>query len=232
MHYIRIRYILISILWLLTSHVYAETIYVIDELKIGLHQDRTVDSPIIKLVPSGTALTVIERDNDLVHVQESEGVSGWINSKYVINEKPGKARVNELEKEIELLKSGTGTNTASADSAAQKELEQQLNSERLKNGDLQAQLADLKASIANIDSSDAFLADIETLKNENEQLRSQLQSSGIEAQTDTTNSIDSFSLGNWKQKTTALIIVLIIGMVAGAFILDYLNRRRHGGFRV
>ena len=232
MHNIRIHYILVSMLWLLTGIAHAETIYVIDELKIGLHQDRTVDSPIIKLIPSGTALTVIERDNNLVHVQESEGVRGWINSKYVLTEKPGKARVNELEKEIELLKSAAGANTSSNDVSAQKQLEQQLNSERLKNGDLQAQLADLKARIANIDNSDAFLADIDKLKNENEQLRSQLQSSGIEAQTDASNVMNSFSLEGWKQKATAFIIALIIGMVAGAFILDHLNRRRHGGFRV
>jgi SH3 domain protein len=241
---IKINYILISMLWLLTAIVHAETIYVIDELKIGLHEDRTIDSPIMKLVPSGTQLSVIERDNDLIHVQEPEGVRGWINSKYVINEKPGKVRFNELEienknlqKEIESLKSITtdaeNAITPGKGTDAQKELEQQLKSERLKVGELQAHLTDLKSKIGNIDNSDKFLADIEQLKQENKLLISQLESSGIEVRADMGSSNNNFvSDMNWKQITITFVIVFIIGMAGGFFILDYLGRRRHGGFRV
>ncbi len=225
----KIRIILISMLWLLASVAQAEIVYVIDELKIGLHENATINSPIMKLVPSGTELTVIERNDDLVHVEEPEGVRGWINSKYLVSNKPGKARVNELEKEIELLKSSTIMTGDATDE--QKDLAQQLNSERLKSGELQANLTDLKARIANIDNSDQFLADKEKLKQENEQLRSQLESSGIEAETGSSNN-HSVSLHGWKQYITAFIIILIIGMAIGAFILDYLGRRRHGGFRI
>ncbi len=244
MHNIRFNFMLISLFWLIAAIAHAETIYVIDELNIGLHEDRTIDSPIIKLIPSGTPLSVIERDNDLVHVQEPEGVRGWINSKYVMNEKSGKTRINELEnkntnlqKELELLKLKTAATASTIKNTkgteAQKELEQQLKSERLKVGELQAQLTDLKASIANIDNSDKFLADIDQLKRENEQLISQLESSGIEveAEINSTNS-DFVSVKNWKQITITFVIVFVIGMAGGAFILDYLNRRRHGGFRV
>ena len=230
-----IRIIFISILWLLTSAAYAETMYVIDELKIGLHEDASIDSPIMKLIPSGTELTVIERNGDLVHVQDPEGVSGWINDKYVIANKPGKARIRELEKEIELLKSSTtGTTSISSNGTdAQKELEQQLISERLKSGDLQAQLADLKANIANVDNSEQFLADIEQLKQDNEQLISQLESSGIEVQTEMGSSGNhSISVTGWKHFITIFAIIFIIGMAAGAYVFDHLNRRRHGGFRI
>jgi len=220
-------------LWLFTTVAQAETIYVIDELKIGLHESPTVDSPIMKLVLSGTALSVIERSDDLIHVQEPEGVRGWINNKYVVTNKPGKARVNELEKEIELLKSTTTNTSANNDTDAYKQLEQQLISERLKSGELQAKLADLKAKIANIDNSDQFLADIEQLKHDNKQLISQLEASGMEAQTEVSSVNSEFpSMNGWKQFITAFIVILIVGMAAGAFILDYLGRRRHGGFRI
>jgi SH3 domain protein len=229
-----IRIIFFSILWLLITVAQAETIYVIDELKIGLHENPTIDSPIMKLVPSGTELSVIERNDDLVHVQEPEGTRGWINNKYVVTNKPGKTRVNELEKEIELLKL-TAANTPVADNGTdgQKQLEQQLKSERLKSGELQVKLADLKTRIASVDNSEQFLADIEQLKQENNQLISQLESSGLEVQTEasSTNS-DSISLNGWKQLITTLIIILIIGMAVGAIALDHLNRRRHGGFRI
>ena len=59
----RVQKILFGIISLVASMVNAETVYVVDELKIGLHNDRTIDSPIIKLVSSGTSLFVIERDD-------------------------------------------------------------------------------------------------------------------------------------------------------------------------
>ncbi len=228
------RNIFISMLLLLSGLVHSESVYVIDELKIGLHEAPTIDSPIIKLVPSGTELMVIERQNDLVHVDEPDGASGWINDKYIVADKPGKALVKELEKEIESLKSvAANTVTTSDRSDAQKELEQQLKSERLKSGELQAKLADLKAKIASVDNSGQFIADIEQLTEENEQLKSQLLSSGIEIEenTDTTSGY-TISLSGWEQILIALAIILVIGMVTGAIILDHLNRRRHGGFRV
>lgn len=226
----KIKIILINILLLSAAVSHAETVYVIDELKIGLHQSASINSPIIKLLPSGTELTVIERSNDLAKVKEPGGSEGWINNKYLLNKKPGKARINELEKEIEKLKSGTLMTESNNDSAEKKELIQQLNSERLKSGDLQAQLADLKARIANVDNSDQFIADIDQLTQENKQLKSQLQSSGIEVNTDS-NQAD-ISLTGWKQYLIAISLLLIIGMVIGAYVLDFFNRRRHGGFRV
>lgn len=226
----KIRIISICILCLLASSLQAESVYVIDELKIGLHESPTISSPIVKLVPSGTELTVIERSDDLVKVEEPEGSQGWINSKYIVNTKPGKAQVNELEKEIELLKSNTIMTDEASDS--QNELAQQLKSERLKSGGLQAELADLKAKIANIDNTDQYLADIDQLKQENEQLRSQMESSGIDVEAETGPANNAVSLYGWKQILTTLIVILIIGMAIGAFILDHLNRRRHGGFRI
>jgi SH3 domain protein len=239
MHNFRVSYLLFGMLWLFTANTHAETVYVIDQLKIGLHEDRTVDSPIIKLVPSGTSLSVIERDNELIHVQEAEGVRGWINNKYVATEKPGNSRITELEKnnnalqqELERLKK-ISTASPVDGTGAQKELEQQLNSERLKVGELQAQLTDLKTNIADIDDSGKLLADIEMLKQENRQLITQLESSGIEVETDAeTLNGASFTINNWKQMLITFLIIFIIGMASGAFILDFQNRRRHGGFRV
>ncbi len=239
MHNFRVKHAILGIFCLMTTIAHAETVYVIDELKIGLHEDRTIDSPITKLIPSGTSLSVIERENDLIHVQEAGGNKGWINSKYVVVEKPGKSRVTELEKSNEALKQEiaqlktTTIPTSDNGTEAQKELEQQLNSERLKAGDLQAQLAALKANVADIDDSGKLLSDIETLKQENRQLISQLESSGIEVEADSESmSEDSFSISSMKHKIVALLIVFAIGLAGGIFILDFHNRRRHGGFRV
>ena len=229
----KFRIILISSFWLMAAVAQAETVYVIDELKIGLHESPSIDSPITKLIPSGTELSIIKRSDDLVQVTEPEGASGWINNKYLVAEKPGKAHVLELQKEIESLKAAANTAQTNEIPDSQKDLVQQLKSERLKTGSLQAELADLKAKIANVDNSGQFLADIEQLKQENQRLTNQLASSGIEVQADADSmSTSSISVNGWKDILVISLIVLIIGMAAGAFILDYLGRRRHGGFRI
>ena len=93
----KLFYILVCLFWLTPIKINAEVTYVTDEVKIGLHKEPSNESPIIKLVPSGTKLNVIERENDLIHVEEPEGVRGWINSQNVLNNKPGKTKVIELE---------------------------------------------------------------------------------------------------------------------------------------
>jgi len=239
MHNYRVKYALFGIFCLLSAIAHAETVYVIDELKIGLHEDRTIDSPIIKLVPSGTPLSVIERDTDLIHVQEAGGTKGWINNKYVVIKKPGKTLIKELEENNKALKQVIAQlktkkmTTSTIDTDIQKKLEQQLNSERLKAGDLQAQLAALKANVANIDDSEKFLADIETLQQKNQQLLSLLESSGIQVNSNIKSLNESFfSINKMKQMSFMLFIVFLIGLAGGVFILDFYNRRRHGGFRI
>ncbi len=115
----------ISLLWLASTLAQAETVYVIDELNIGLHEDKTIESPISKLVPSGTALTVMAREDDLVQVKEPGGTQGWVNAKYIVSEKPGrilvlelKTRNEALQKEIKTLKSNS-TSTKAANSEKQ-----------------------------------------------------------------------------------------------------------------
>ena len=235
----RVQKILFGIISLVASMVNAETVYVVDELKIGLHNDRTIDSPIIKLVSSGTSLFVIERDDDLIHVQEAGGTKGRINNKYVVIKKPGKTLIKELEENNKALKQVIAQlktkkmTTSTIDTDIQKKLEQQLNSERLKAGDLQAQLAALKANVANIDDSEKFLADIETLQQKNQQLLSLLESSGIQVNSNIKSLNESFfSINKMKQMSFMLFIVFLIGLAGGVFILDFYNRRRHGGFRI
>ena len=235
----KVQKILFGIFSLVASMANAETVYVVDELKIGLHNDRTIDSPIIKLVSSGTSLFVIERDDDLIHVQEAGGTKGWINNKYVVIKKPGKSLIKELEENNKTLKQVIAQlktkkmTTSTVDTEIQKKLEQKLNSERLKAGDLQAQLAALKANVANIDGSEKFLADIETLQQKNQQLLSLLESSGIQVNSNIGSlNESSFSMNKMKQMSSMLIIVFLIGLGGGVFILDFYNRRRHGGFRI
>ena len=209
--------------------VLAEVAYVTDEVNIGLHKEPTNESPIIKLVPSGTELNIIERENDLIHVEEPEGVRGWINTQNALNNKPGKTKINELEiTNKELHKKIETLEKKSTELISQGELEKKLNSERLKVGELQVELTNIKSSAGNIQTSDKLLTDIEQLKNANKQLIDQLESAGINRK----NSLGSIKPENESSSFSIFLIIFIFGIASGIFILDYINRRRHGGFRI
>jgi len=77
--------------------VCAETVYIDDKIKIGLHQDKDIDSPIIKLLPGGTALEVVKRDTPLTQVKEPGGTSGWIDNRYLVDAAPGRAQLLQLQ---------------------------------------------------------------------------------------------------------------------------------------
>ena len=50
----------------------AETAYVGDRLLLGIHETKTLDSAIIKLLPSGTAVDLLERDGPLARVRSRD----------------------------------------------------------------------------------------------------------------------------------------------------------------
>ena len=226
----KLFYILVCLFWLTPIKINAEVTYVTDEVKIGLHKEPSNESPIIKLVPSGTKLNVIERENDLIHVEEPEGVRGWVNSQNVLNNKPGKTKVIELETINQELEKKIGSLTKeSKKSISQEELEKKLNSERLKVGELQVELTNIKSKAGNIESNKKLLADIQQLKNANKQLIGQLESSGISNEVGEKNIPHENHISS---SPLSLIIIFVIGIIGGILILDYINRRRHGGFRV
>jgi len=226
----KIFYILLSMALTASIEIHAEVVYVTDEVKIGLHKEPSNESPIMKLVPSGTELNIIERENDLIHVEEPEGVRGWINSQNILKTKPGKTKIieletvkKELEKKIETLEVGPN------ESVSHQELEQKLNAERLRVGELQVELTNIKSKAGDIESNKKLLADIKHLESANEQLIGQLESSGIGVE----NSDGKLSPSNNSSLSfISFSIIFIFGVIGGVLIIDYLNRRRHGGFRV
>src|SRR5690606_14220547 len=82
----------------------AETLYVTDMLRLGLHRaSDTSDSPFTTLV-SGTALEVLERTTYYARVRTPDGTEGWVKATYLVAEPPARARLHELEAEVERLK--------------------------------------------------------------------------------------------------------------------------------
>lgn len=189
----------------------AETLFVTDALNIGLHREADIDSPITGLVPGGTALTVLARNGELAEVRAANGPSGWIDGRYLVAEKPARARARELEIETQRLRAelaslrsaNSSPATASPDDSGP--LAARLNAQRLKAAELTARLTELKNRLV-----------------ATEQRAGPAAGPGAR----------SAGLANWKTPAIVGLVMLIIGMLGGAWLLDWLNRRRHGGFRL
>ena len=229
----------------MANYALAEDIYLDDKIMIGLHQDKSVDTPIVKLLPGGTKLELIKRDTPLSRVRDSEGTYGWIDNNYLTDTPPGRAqlqialdRVATLETEIANLK-GIQTESGRSEENQQtsglekenEELKQLLKSERLRVGELQAQTADLKNKLGNRPDTSKIDKHIQQLKQEKTDLENEIKSlkSGNNAEPGFTINIGE---SDWKTMLIRVCSSLLIGFLLGLYILDLVNRRRHGGFRI
>ena len=231
----------------LTGNAAGETVYLTDQFQAGLHEDKSVDSPIVKTIPTGSALDIIKREKNFTYVRDPQGVSGWIDNSYLVGEAPEKAEIDKLKSEKEnfekkldaATKQITRLEKSLTDSGQdnQSDLQQQLNSERLKTGELQIQLAELKKRLGANNDTESLYQQIEDLKEKNKTLEIQLTAARNQAGSgDSIGEAGQVSDGSvkqdWKRKLLYFLIYILIGMVIGIYAMDFYNRRRHGGLRV
>jgi SH3 domain protein len=136
----------------------AETVYVTDILRLGLHEAAdTSDRPFDNLI-SGTPLQILERNPNYARVRVPDGREGWVKATFIVTEKPAAARVLELEAEI-----------AGFESAAVAAREAQTAAEH----ELAALRSELKATTG---SAESVQETIERLTSENGAYLQQLES--------------------------------------------------------
>jgi SH3 domain protein len=98
------RYAVVLLLLCCPLWVGAETAYVTDILRLGIHRAQdTSDRPFENLV-SGTELEILERLPNFARVRTTGGQEGWVKSAYLVAEKPAQLRVAEVEAELERLR--------------------------------------------------------------------------------------------------------------------------------
>jgi len=180
--------------------VAAETAYVTDILRLGLHQASDTGDRAFRTLVSGAELEVLDRRPNYARVSTVDGEVGWVKSAYLVADKPAQLRVAEVEADMSRLReelSAAQAARADAEEAARKLTHEMRSS---------------------IDSSDAIQDTMARLKRENASFESRL---------DTYRGSVPLS---WV--AGALLLALIGGFVAGMAWIDYLSRRRHGGFRI
>ncbi len=111
---------------MLTPMAYAETAYVTDILRLGLHaaQD-TSDRPFQTLV-SGSELDILQRLPNFAEVVTKDGTQGWVKSAYLVSDKPAALIVAESASELERMRAELAA-ARTAQAVAESELQHLLN---------------------------------------------------------------------------------------------------------
>jgi SH3 domain protein len=226
----------------------AETVYITDSLFIGLHKERSIDSEILKVLPTGTALEVIIRDGDFVNVRDAEGVTGWISGNYLISNNPDinagpnaevtqSKRVKELEAELhnirmQLTKPDKWHVIDPEETAKlkkdNKKLNRQINTEKLKSGELQANLAELRNQISQMGDNKKYDKEMQTLAATNAQLEEKI----MELQTSTRKKLPIPDNLNISYSLIVAAITAFIGLLLGIIFMIWREKRRYGGLKL
>lgn len=99
---IKTRLVLIAAL-LLPQLAMAETAYVTDNLRLGLHQAADTSDRAFRTLDSGQELDVLSRDRNYAHVSLPDGTEGYVKAAYLVDDKPAKLIVAETQAEVERL---------------------------------------------------------------------------------------------------------------------------------
>ena len=271
---------------------HAETWYVTDKVLIGLYAEATSSSVLIKTLPTGTRLEVLEKGDDFWLVKEPGGGSGWMEASYLIERKPAQEVVLELsdknkqtqadlkkardklgkaEKEIDQLQKDLKSQAQS-----QKSDDKQVNALSKDNEELTKKLADLEKKLAaseaelkkqtaaleqalaapmpedgpasaganNTATDDAALGEarerIANLNKINQDLSEKingvlllLDGKAVAQPLEPVSLSDLRDATRWQGRDLLYLLgMLLLGLGGGYFLFDYINRRRHGGFRI
>ncbi len=95
--------LLIGVLALLPIVAAAETAYITDNLRLGLHQAEDTSDRAFRMLESGQQLEIISRDRNYANVQLPDGTSGYVKAAYLVDEKPAKLIVAETAAERDAL---------------------------------------------------------------------------------------------------------------------------------
>ena len=84
---IQITQIVLICTLLVSNLAIANSLYITDKFTIPVYQDKNSRNTPLKMLPSGSKVTVVNKQKDYSLVQDGDNVLGWVESKYLTNEK-------------------------------------------------------------------------------------------------------------------------------------------------
>jgi len=223
---------------LVSNLAIANSLYITDKFTIPVYQDKDSRNTPLKMLPSGSEVTVVNRQKDYSLVQDNENILGWVESKYLTSEKTSHSDYLQLSRkykaaqkkiqdyETRLLEMQDLRKEArSADW-----LRSRLNENDKNEATLQQQIklkdiaiADLKISYAQLENQ------VDKLRNVSTSYQPQINGSDQSASGGTA-SPSYYSTGSAANFYTWLVlslaVTLIIGILMGFVLIDYKVRKK------
>jgi len=207
------------------SFAAAEATWVSDQFEVMLRTGPSTSNAIERMLTSGTALEVIERDAESGYskVRTAAGTEGWVLTRYLMNEPSAREQLTQLTSSLSNA-NAQGSTLASQldgvkgeyDAAARQIASLEKDKQRL-----EQELAEIKRTAANVLS----------INSQNKDLREQLASAEIEAATleQQNRELTGQSTRYWFMTGA---IVLIVGMVLGIWLprIRWQRRSRYDRF--
>jgi len=95
--------LVIGVIALLPMIAVAETAYITDNLRLGLHQAADTSDRAFRMLDSGQELEIISRNRNYANVRLPDGAQGYVKAAYLVAEKPAKLVVEETIAERDAL---------------------------------------------------------------------------------------------------------------------------------
>jgi|TARA_R110002096_G_scaffold246654_9_gene438955 SH3 domain protein len=194
--------------------------HITDKLLAGMYaKPNAVEQP-VQLLPSGTPLELIGEQKGFVKVQLVDGTTGWVEKRFLSEDKPANVRLLALQSKYRQLQEKLDQAEAQLAGVLMNEKAEQAN------GQTQAQASKQSLQLALADAN----ALIERLKLEAAQGK-QTQHTPQQASLATQNSA-SLSTYTWGFIVVLLMVAIAFGLYMGLRIQDQRQLKKHGGFRI
>lgn len=187
------RQALILLLIMLSPWAMAETVYINDKVFVGVRSKPNSREEPLKVLTTGTRLELLESKEKFLRIRTEEGVEGWINKLYASPEPPARALFEILQAEYEML-------------------DEELESSRITNSNLQQERELLKQRIS------ALEADNSRLNTELNELHAASES--------------FLRRYGWQISAAATALLFLLGLILGVQWYRYHVSKRLGGLRV
>ncbi len=263
--------LLVILLLALAGPLHAATLYVTDRILLGVHQEPSEESALIRSIPSGEKVETVQVNGAFTRVRLSDGTQGWVTTSFLKPDRPATHELDDLypkyqknlesmrtmeeqlaksERNVQILRDelsnakttikelnkGTAQksgNEASVDAETEKKLDaatKQVDELTKQNQTLQTELTKIKS----INQGD-LAQTLQNAEKENVNLKVRIEAALANLKGERVPTPEElaairphFPIWFWG----LVLIVVLLGIFAGATWMDIQHRRRHGGFRL
>lgn len=179
------------ILTVTIKSVFAEIRYVSDKLIVSVRDGPNQDDNVLGYIKTGTAVDVLEEKERYLMIKTEDGLEGWVQTQYIISEKPSgriiedlRNEINELNKKIEFSKNEQDSLSEKLRVTKQiyevriRELEQELNINQKNNVQAKNEFIELnkkyKKLLSNSENTDELIRKLKKSKKLDSKLKTEI----------------------------------------------------------